>query len=169
MHRTQVHTNTSHTHTHAHHTHSTHNTSHTVHITHQISHTRIHTITHTSRTHHTRIAQIAFNDLAYYENHTDTNGYFTGDSAYSVAWLALGELERAEAEFNNSFAHMQAPFNVWKERISGGHQNFITGPWGRRGGGRWTWVDLHAPSVEKAFILVAGNTSECERASPVTW
>eukprot|EP00698_Gefionella_okellyi_P004446 TRINITY_DN1409_c0_g1_i2.p1 TRINITY_DN1409_c0_g1~~TRINITY_DN1409_c0_g1_i2.p1 ORF type:complete len:606 (+),score=116.53 TRINITY_DN1409_c0_g1_i2:597-2414(+) len=75
--------------------------------------------------------QIAYNDLAYYQAHTDSNGYFTGDSAYSIAWLGLGQLDEAEAQFNNSFLHMAPPFNVWMERAyTGGNLNFITGAGG---------------------------------------
>jgi protein-glucosylgalactosylhydroxylysine glucosidase len=74
--------------------------------------------------------QIAINDLLYWQNHTDPNGYFTGDSAYSIAWLALGNLREAAAQWNTSFSHMQPPFWVWRERVSGGHSNFLTGAGG---------------------------------------
>ena len=30
------------------------------------------------------------NDLLYYTAHTDSNGFFTGDSSYAIAWMALG-------------------------------------------------------------------------------
>jgi len=84
--------------------------------------------------------QIAHNDLVYWQNKTNPDGYFTGDryiykgriwhrdrflipcniSAYSIAWLALGELEEAEMQFNKSFQHISSPFNVWQETLTGG-------------------------------------------------
>ena len=76
-------------------------------------------------------SDVAYNDLDYYESVTAHNGYFTGNSAYGIAWLALGEDERAAAQFFTSFEHMGGPFLIWKEKaVSGGHLNFLTGAGG---------------------------------------
>eukprot|EP00003_Mantamonas_plastica_P000431 TRINITY_DN1034_c1_g1_i1.p1 TRINITY_DN1034_c1_g1~~TRINITY_DN1034_c1_g1_i1.p1 ORF type:complete len:240 (+),score=85.10 TRINITY_DN1034_c1_g1_i1:86-721(+) len=74
---------------------------------------------------------IAFNDLDYYENKTDPNGYFTGDSAYAIAWMKLKQFDRANKQFQKAFSHFGEPFYVWKERANtGGNINFITGAGG---------------------------------------
>jgi len=72
-------------------------------------------------------------DLRYYENLTRHNGFFTGDSIYSIAWLALGERAAADAQWQAAFAHQDlgpGGFNVWREELDGGHSNFITGAGG---------------------------------------
>jgi len=75
---------------------------------------------------------ISRNDLTFYGDHTVQNGYFTGQSAYSIAWLALGDRARAEFMYNQSFAHLSSPFLVWKECTvpDGKHMNFLTGAGG---------------------------------------
>ena len=40
------------------------------------------------------------NDLAYYEPRTRSNGFFTGDSIYSIAWLALGNATAALTQWD---------------------------------------------------------------------
>eukprot|EP01104_Vermistella_antarctica_P001171 TRINITY_DN1122_c0_g2_i1.p1 TRINITY_DN1122_c0_g2~~TRINITY_DN1122_c0_g2_i1.p1 ORF type:complete len:762 (+),score=197.59 TRINITY_DN1122_c0_g2_i1:344-2287(+) len=70
---------------------------------------------------------VAKNDLVYYQNLTDDDGYFTGDSSYTIAWLQLNGTAQADASFANVFLHMTHTFNVWKEKITGGHINFLTG------------------------------------------
>lgn len=71
------------------------------------------------------------NDLKYYEPRTQQNGFFTGDSIYSIAWLALGNANAALKQWNAAFQHMDcANFCVFRERLSGGHSNFITGSGG---------------------------------------
>jgi len=77
--------------------------------------------------HWTMSAQIAVNDLTYYQSVTNTNGFFTGDSAYSIAWLRQGQLQNAQMQFATSFSHIRQPFFVWNEQIVGGHSHFITG------------------------------------------
>ena len=92
-------------------------------------------------------------DLAYYQGVTDANGFYTGDSSYSIAWLALGNRSSADAQFDRAFLYLNGlpssacnttrpvhgpclwsqynPFLVWKERANyGGHVNFLTGAGG---------------------------------------
>lgn len=62
-----------------------------------------------------------------------------GDSAYSIAWLALGNRTAADVTLQDAFAHMDTRgFYVWKEKSFGdfGHLNFITGA----GGYLQNWV-----------------------------
>jgi len=66
----------------------------------------------------------------YYQNHTDSNGMFTGDCAYSISWLRLGDSRDAEYYFNNTLLHLKPPFSVFTERIVGGIPHFITGAGG---------------------------------------
>jgi trehalose/maltose hydrolase-like predicted phosphorylase len=74
---------------------------------------------------------LAVADLRYYENQTRQNGFFTGDSIYSIAWLALGEREAADRQWQAAFSHMDlGGFNLWRETLTGGHSNFITGAGG---------------------------------------
>jgi hypothetical protein len=74
---------------------------------------------------------IAANDLEYYTAHTNLQSFFTGDSSYSVAYLALGNRTAADAQLPFAFEHMDYPhYYVWKETVSGGHLNFITGAGG---------------------------------------
>jgi len=82
-------------------------------------------------------------DLLYYESVTNPDGYYTGDSSYSIAWLALGNRTAADAQFARTFLYLNGlpnnvvvaphynPFNVWKEAAtSGKHLNFLTGAGG---------------------------------------
>lgn len=60
-------------------------------------------------------------DLLFYYNKTRKNGYFTGDSAYSISALALGLKDLAnEILWNATFAHMKQPFFTWNEKNVGG-------------------------------------------------
>uniref|UniRef100_A0A7S3GJ45 Glycoside hydrolase family 65 central catalytic domain-containing protein n=1 Tax=Palpitomonas bilix TaxID=652834 RepID=A0A7S3GJ45_9EUKA len=70
--------------------------------------------------------QVGSNDLDYYESVTDPNGYFTGDSTYSIAWCGKGNWSRASTFFKKGFDHLVSPFWVWREKLNGGHRNFIT-------------------------------------------
>ena len=66
-------------------------------------------------------------------DHTGTAGFYTGDSAYSIAWLQLGNRSAADAQFDLAFEHMDlAHFYVWEEKSFGdyGNLNFITGAGG---------------------------------------
>ena len=71
------------------------------------------------------------------------NGFYTGDSSYSIAWLALGNRTGGDSQFARTFLYLNGlpdgsvtpkqynPFNVWKEAAeSGMHLNFITGAGG---------------------------------------
>ena len=40
-------------------------------------------------------------------------------SAYSIAWIALGDFENADLEFNTSYSHIKPPFDVWNESFEG--------------------------------------------------
>eukprot|EP01029_Cantina_marsupialis_P009033 TRINITY_DN2118_c0_g1_i2.p1 TRINITY_DN2118_c0_g1~~TRINITY_DN2118_c0_g1_i2.p1 ORF type:complete len:769 (+),score=208.04 TRINITY_DN2118_c0_g1_i2:90-2396(+) len=74
---------------------------------------------------------IAINDLEYYTSVTDPDGYFTGDSAYSVAWLDRGRRDSADEQMKQADLHMKGPFLVWVERAkTDGHLNFLTGAGG---------------------------------------
>ena len=68
-------------------------------------------------------------DLDYYSLHTDFAGMFTGDSAYSCAYLALGNRTAADAQLLLAFDHIEPHFNVFHETaFDDGHtQHFITG------------------------------------------
>lgn len=72
-------------------------------------------------------ANIARNDLVYYNEKIPSTGMYTGDLAIAVAWLLLGNRTAADASWETAFAHMDPHFNVWKERTTGGHSNFLTG------------------------------------------
>lgn len=48
---------------------------------------------------------LARNDLNYYAAVTRADGYFTGDSAYSIAWLRLGNRSAADEQFQLAFLH----------------------------------------------------------------
>lgn len=64
---------------------------------------------------------IKINDLKYYEPRTLSNGFFTGDSIYSIAWLALGETRAALSQWNSAFNHMDTRhFFLFREKLSGG-------------------------------------------------
>ena len=75
--------------------------------------------------------------------YTNQNGFYTGDSSYAIAWIALGNRTACEAQFLRAFRYMNGlsgtpatatqynPFQVFKEREqSGGHINFLTGAGG---------------------------------------
>ena len=75
--------------------------------------------------------RLKVSDLLYYEPRTRQNGFFTGDSVYSIAWLALGNTSAAASQWRAAFAHMDTDhFFVFSETLSGGHSNFITGAGG---------------------------------------
>lgn len=75
--------------------------------------------------------KIKINDLKYYEPRTRQNGFFTGDSIYSIAWLALGNASAALGQWDAAFAHMDCEhFCLFREELTGGHSNFITGSGG---------------------------------------
>jgi len=75
--------------------------------------------------------QVAINDLIYYQSVTNSGSFFTGNSAYSIAWLALGDFEKAQLMYNRAYLLMQKPFFVWREILdSRGNQNFLTGAGG---------------------------------------
>ena len=91
--------------------------------------------------------QLKVNDLLYWQSHTADNGFYTGDSSYSIAWLALGNRSGSDAQFGRAFLYMNGlpsadnatrviapqfnPFNVWKEQArDGNHLNFLTGAGG---------------------------------------
>ena len=61
-----------------------------------------------------------------------TAGFYTGDSAYSIAWLGLGNRTAADAQLQLAFQHMLGPFLIWVEKAFGDHgnHNFITGAGG---------------------------------------
>ena len=47
--------------------------------------------------------QLKVNDLLYWESHTKDNGFYTGDSSYSIAWLALGNRTGSDVQFRRAF------------------------------------------------------------------
>jgi hypothetical protein len=47
--------------------------------------------------------QLKVNDLLYWEKHTKDNGFYTGDSSYSIAWLALGNRTGSDSQFGRAF------------------------------------------------------------------
>jgi len=49
---------------------------------------------------------VKLNDLKYYEPRTRANGFFTGDSIYSIAWLALGNSQAALKQWDAAFDHV---------------------------------------------------------------
>jgi hypothetical protein len=79
---------------------------------------------------------IAENDLRFWQERSSgptTAGFYTGDSAYSIAWLQLGNRTAADKQFDLAFQHQDLEhFNVWKEKSFGsfGNLNFITGAGG---------------------------------------
>jgi trehalose/maltose hydrolase-like predicted phosphorylase len=74
---------------------------------------------------------IKVNDLTYYEPVTRQDGFFTGDSTYSIAWLALGNASAASTQWASAFAHMDTQsFFTFHEELAGGHLNFLTGAGG---------------------------------------
>ena len=86
-------------------------------------------------------AGIARRDLDYYSALTGVgkgsavgiSPFFTGNSAYGIAYLALGNRTAADAQFDLAFLHQTPDFNVWTEMTAAakyGHWNFITGAGG---------------------------------------
>lgn len=77
-------------------------------------------------------SSLAAANLEYYQGVTAADGYFTGDSAYSIAWLRLGNRSAADAQFKTAFLHIDtAHYSIFKERaFTGGHLNFLTGAGG---------------------------------------
>jgi len=91
---------------------------------------------------------VAFNDLQYYAALTsvpgETKGFYTGDSSYSIAYMMLyrkgyqdsttenEDLKQlADDQFQQAFEHIDlSAFYVWKEKVDGGHFNFLTGAGG---------------------------------------
>ena len=80
--------------------------------------------------------ELAVNDLLFWQERSSgpsTAGFYTGDSAYSIAWLGLGNRSAADSQFDLAFTHQDlGHFNVWKEKNFGnfGNLNFITGAGG---------------------------------------
>ncbi len=71
--------------------------------------------------------EIALNDVKYYQAKTNSKSFFTGYNVYSILWLSLGYPDQALVALNRTWLFIQPPFNVWREKLQGGHQNFITG------------------------------------------
>lgn len=71
-------------------------------------------------------------DLQYYESVTNFAGMFTGDCAYSCAYLGLGNRSSADAQLQLAFNHITPQFYVFHETaFDDGHtQHFITGSGG---------------------------------------
>jgi hypothetical protein len=74
---------------------------------------------------------IAENDLVFWINKTKPDGYFTGNSAYVIAWLGLNNVAEGQKEFEKSYGHFQMPFFIFNEkRFTNKTYNFITGAGG---------------------------------------
>lgn len=88
---------------------------------------------------------LALRDLDYYSARTGAASgegvgaggaicpFFTGNSAYGIAYLALGNRSAADYQFELGFLHQTQEFNVWTEytpQANYGHLNFITGAGG---------------------------------------
>jgi galactosylceramidase len=79
---------------------------------------------------------VAINDLKFYQERSSgpsTAGFYTGDSAYSIAWLQLGNRTAADSQFDLAFQHMDINyFYVFMEKSFGnyGNLNFLTGSGG---------------------------------------
>jgi hypothetical protein len=86
---------------------------------------------------------LALRDLDYYSARTGVAAgagaricpFFTGNSAYGIAYLALGRRSAADYQFELGFLHQTPEFNVWTEYAPEagqgfGHLNFITGAGG---------------------------------------
>eukprot|EP00755_Sulcionema_specki_P015514 Sspe_Gene.59590::Locus_32757_Transcript_2_3_Confidence_0.500_Length_8529::g.59590::m.59590/K22078/PGGHG, ATHL1; protein-glucosylgalactosylhydroxylysine glucosidase len=69
-------------------------------------------------------------DLAYYMARTPRDGMFTGDSMYSIASAQLRNYTMAAQAWHAAFDHMTGGFYAWRERVSGGALNFLTGAGG---------------------------------------
>lgn len=66
-------------------------------------------------------------DLEFYAPRTDPQAPCMSWSMYVVAYLDVGDLKGAAANFEHSFANSHAPFNVWTETPDGGCVGFLTG------------------------------------------
>jgi len=81
-----------------------------------------------------RDTQLAINDLLFWQPKSDNQVFYTGDSAYSIAWLEMGNRTAADSQFDLAFTHMDLQhFLVFEEnnRVGDyGHTNFITGAGG---------------------------------------
>lgn len=86
---------------------------------------------------------LALRDLDFYSGRTGVTvgggkticPFFTGNSAYGIAYLALGNRSAADYQFELGFLHQTPEFNVWTEYAPEagqgfGHLNFITGAGG---------------------------------------
>ncbi len=84
---------------------------------------------------------LAQRDLDYYAARTAWGGMYTGDAAYSCAYLALGNRSMADRQLGYTFAHLSSEFRVFTETeiVQGGSgappstagtQHFITGSGG---------------------------------------
>jgi hypothetical protein len=84
---------------------------------------------------------LALRDLDFYSARTGVAGgagdricpFFTGNSAYGIAYLALGNRSAADYQFELGFFHQTPEFGVWTEytpEAGFGHLNFITGAGG---------------------------------------
>eukprot|EP01052_Picozoa_sp_SAG31_P005114 SAG31_NODE_220_length_19925_cov_3.630939_13_plen_219_part_00 len=107
--------------------------------------------------------------------------FYTGDSSYSIAWLALGNRTGSDAQFGRAFLYMNGlpsadnatrveapqynPFNVWKEQArDGNHLNFLTGAGGflqnvlqgyggfRARAERVDWIPTLPPHIKTALF-----------------
>jgi hypothetical protein len=85
--------------------------------------------------------ELALRDLDFYSALTGVAGgdgericpFFTGNSAYGIAYLALGNRSAADYQFELGFLHQTPEFNVWTEytpEAGYGHLNFVTGAGG---------------------------------------
>ena len=57
--------------------------------------------------------EVAKNDLVFYQARSSgpsTAGFYTGDSAYSIAWLQLGNRSAADAQFDLAFEQLRRFF-----------------------------------------------------------
>jgi trehalose/maltose hydrolase-like predicted phosphorylase len=71
-------------------------------------------------------------DLEFYEKVTDKNGPSMTWSMHTVGFLELDgkETEKSKDLFKRSYATVQQPYYVWREGLTGGAINFITGAGG---------------------------------------
>nr|XP_054752834.1 protein-glucosylgalactosylhydroxylysine glucosidase-like [Lytechinus pictus] len=69
------------------------------------------------------------NDLRYYKRaYTEHTGPAMTWGMFAVGWLELGDKQRAEDLFSESFLNIREPFKIWTETAQGtGAVNFITG------------------------------------------
>ncbi|XP_031420514.1 protein-glucosylgalactosylhydroxylysine glucosidase isoform X2 [Clupea harengus] len=73
-------------------------------------------------------AAVRRNDLEAYEPVTDPRGPAMTWGMFAVAWMELGETERAQELLEKCYKNIQGPFQVWSESTDGsGAVNFLTG------------------------------------------